>query len=216
MQGDRVRSRRRAVAILTLVAGLAVAGGLSPVPAGAAPSAPQLSITVDNQQDATTPGARLSYTVTVTNLGTKTVKDLVISQTVPPEAALTEADGKGKVRSGSVRWKLDLPATKAATFHTTMTVARTTPGELLRLATVACAKTRPKAAAVVCASDSDQLPAGARAAADEQRSAANPAMTRPGWWYAGGAIALVAAAFLVAALARRARTSRPRHRDVAG
>jgi uncharacterized repeat protein (TIGR01451 family) len=216
MRKDRTSRRQKVVAALALVAGLALAGGLSPVTAGAASPAPQLSITVDNQQDATTPGARLSYTVTVTNLGAKAAKDLVISQTVPAGTALKEADAKGKVRKGAVQWKLDLPATEHATFHTTLTVGKSPPDELLRLATVACAKTSPKAAALVCASDSDQLPAGAKAEADQQRSAADPATIQSRWWYAGGATALVAAAFLVALLTRRSRTSGPRRRDVTG
>lgn len=215
MPEPRASRRRSVVATLTLVAGVVVGGWLMPTTASAAPSAPQLSIAVDNQQDATTPGASLGYTVTVTNLGTKAVKDLVISQTVPAGAALRKADPKGKVKAGSVEWKLDLPATKAATFHTTMTVGEAAPDELLRLATVACAKTSPKSAALVCASDSDQLPAGAKAEADQQRSAADPGAGQPRWWYVGGAAALVAAALLVTVLTGRVRKLRPRRRDPA-
>ncbi len=203
------------VATLTLLAGLVVGGWLVPGTAGAARTTPQLSIAVDNQQDATAPGASMVYTVTITNLGQKAVKNLLVSQTVPAGAVLRRVDGQGKVKAGNVQWKLDLPAAKAATFHTTMTVAKATPDELLRLATVACATTSAKAAALVCASDSDQLPAGAKAEA-AQRSAADPATTRLRWWYAVGSAALVGAALVAVLLTLRIRNLRLRRRDASG
>lgn len=193
-------SRTPVVAALALAVGMA-GTGLLPRAAAAAPPAPQLSIAVDNQQDETTAGASVAYTVTVTNLGSRAVKGLVISQTVPAGAALTKADGKGTVSSGSVRWQLDLPAAGAKTFHTSMTVSKAPSDQLLRWATVACAATSPKGAALVCASDSDQLPAGA--AAEQRQSALTSPTPALGWYYAAGAVALVGAAFVVRTLTRR-------------
>lgn len=66
-------SRTPVVAALALAVGMA-GTGLLPRAAAAAPPAPQLSIAVDNQQDATTAGASVAYTVTVTNLGRRAVK----------------------------------------------------------------------------------------------------------------------------------------------
>lgn len=198
----------------TVVAALAVSAGvaistLSPLAAGAAPAAPQLSIAVANQKETTTGGASLDYTVTVTNLGGKAVKDLVVSQTVPVGATLDKTDGKGKATSdaGSVEWTLDLPAAGTKTFHTSMTLSKTMPDELLRLATVACAKSSPKAAALVCASDSDQLPAGA--AAEEAKKAMESPTKPVVWFYAAAAAALVGAGFVVRALTRRGRAVQP-------
>lgn len=193
---------RNVLAALALAAGVVLGGSLTPVPASAAPAPPQLSIAVDNQKETTTAGDALDYTVTVTNLGTRSVKGLVITQTVPAGTALGKADRDGEVEGGEVRWEIDLPASDEATFRTTLTVDEATPDELLRLATVACAKTSPKAAALVCASDSDQLPAGA-AAEEEQAALASPPV-RPLWWYVGGAAALMAAGTAVVALTRRA------------
>lgn len=202
-----------AVAALAAALGVAVAG-LLPVTAGAAPKAPELSIAVDNQQGATTAGAALSYTVTVTNLGSKAVKDLVISQTVPTGAAFTKADSKGEMTSGAVRWEVDLPAAGSKTFRTSMTVSEATPAELLRLATVACAATSPKAAALVCASDSDQLPAGA--AAEQQQLASAAPTLATGWYYAAAAVALVGSGVVVRALTGRGRAPRLGRRGAAG
>jgi hypothetical protein len=64
-----------------------------------------------------------------------------------------------------------------------------TPKSLLRLATVACALTSETGAPVVCASDSDLLPAGAAA---EQATAA-PANSATTWWFIGGLGILIAA-----------------------
>jgi len=201
-----VKRTRGVAATAALAAAMAVGGGLLPLTAGAAAPRPQLSIAVDNQQDGAIAGDPLAYTVTVTNLGTKAVEDLLVSQTVPAGATFTKADGTGEERSGTVQWKIDLPATEVVTFHTRMAVSRATPDDLLRLATVACAKSSPKAAALVCASDSDQLPAGAQA--DERRRAAEAPSADPRRWYAAGAAGLVGAGLVAAALLVRARSRR--------
>ena len=129
--------------------------------------------------------------ITVTNLGTSKVRDLVITQSVPAGATFVSADDRGVHRAGTVTWKLTLKATKKVILHASMTVA-TTPAELLRLATVACAQISTTGAPLVCASDSDQLPAGA-VAESAQQAAEQPGVrsTNRVWWYGGGAAGLV-------------------------
>lgn len=171
-------------------------------PAFAAPAAPQLSIAIDNGRATAAAGDRLNYTVTVTNLGTAKVKGVRLSQTVPSGA--TPVGGSGKlVTRGAVRWTVDLPATKSVTLHSTLRVAATPPADLLRLATVACAQVSARATPLVCAADSDLLPAGA--AAQQVQSAATDRRPSRSWWYAGGGLALAAAAVAAAFVLRRRR-----------
>jgi uncharacterized repeat protein (TIGR01451 family) len=190
---------------LLLGAALLALGGTAATAQADAP-APQLSITVDNGNASVTSGDRLSYTVTVTNLGTRKVKDLLVSQTVPTGASFVSADSKGDEAKGKVGWSVDLAAAGTATMRTTMALGRTSESTL-RLATVACAQVSAKGPALVCASDSDQLPAGAaveRAQADA--AAAHGWFDGPNPWYAGGSAAVVLAAF-GAVLATRRRPS---------
>ena len=70
-----------------------------------------------------------------------------------------------------------------------------TPEDLLRLATVACASIEGGDKPIVCATHSDQLPAGAAAEA-AAHEAANPVTSR--LWYAG--VGAVLAALLLTAL----------------
>jgi len=200
---------RFSAAASALGLGLALTAGLAPPSASAKPATPQLSIAVDNGQTTTKAGGRSTYTITVTNLGTATVKNLVVSQTVPTGAQLKSADAGGDDEAGTVRWALNLRATKSATFHTTMTVAATTPEELLRLATVACAQTSRNGSPLVCASDSDQLPAGAAAEANRAALETSPAGRPVGWYVAAGLAAAAAAAAGVLALRRTRKAPTP-------
>ena len=182
--------------VVCWVAVLAVALSLGSGTSSAAPKTtdpPQLSIAVDDGKPDAKAGDKLSYVVTLTNVGTKDVKDLVVTQSVPAGVTLSSADADGKRRGAAVEWTVDLEATKKATFKTTMKLVDT-PDELLRLATVACAKVSAKSAPVVCASDSNLLPAGAAAQTPQQTPTP---MTERSWWLIGAA---VAAALLVAGL----------------
>jgi uncharacterized repeat protein (TIGR01451 family) len=196
--------------------GLAVAGGLallampvtvataapspSPSPSthspSATPSAPQLSIAVDNGQTSAAVGDRLSYTVTVRNLGSAPVRGVRVSQTMPPGLRFESAGSRGVAKAGTVNWTLNLKATGSTTLHTSGTVTKT-PAELLRLATVACVRLSDKGPPTVCASHSDQLPAGAAA------EAALTGKDQTSWplqlWQTavGGGVVLLAAAALV-------------------
>jgi len=191
---------------------LAVLLGLAPAYANADTTKPQLSIAVDNGHEAAVEGDRLGYVITVTNLGTSKVRDLVITQSVPAGATFVSADDQGVHRAGKVTWKLSLKATKKVILHASMTVA-TTPDELLRLATVACAQISATGPPLVCASDSDQLPAGA-VAESAQQAAEEPRVNSPNriWWYAGGAGALVGVAAAILLVVRSGTATHRRHR----
>ncbi|SNT01896.1 conserved repeat domain-containing protein [Streptosporangium subroseum] len=134
---------------------------------------PRLSISVDNGRTAAQEGDRLTYTVTVRNIGTAGARNLHLTQSLPPGLKFVSADGHGAVRHGQIVWSADVRAGKDVTFHTTAKV-QDTPDQLLRLATVACASTGADAKPIVCATHSDELPAGA-AAAEAARLAAHPA-----------------------------------------
>ncbi len=168
----------------------------------AAQSGPQLSIAIDNGQTSAVTGDKLTYTVTVKNLGANAVTGLVVSQTMPTGLKLVSADSSGTAKSGKVTWPLSLKVAATATFHTTMLVG-STPAELLRLASVACASLAANGAPIVCAAHSDQLPAGAAG-----QAAGAPADRT--WWYVGGGIAVivvVAAATLIVVRRRSARVA---------
>ena len=164
-------------------------------PAPKAVPGPQLSISVDDGHPSAALHAKLAYTVTVINLGTTDAAGLHITQTVPNAAGFGSAAPAATAHAGLVTWTLDLKATKKAVFHTTMTVS-STPSNLLRLATVACASLSPQGAPIVCASDSDQLPAGLAAV---QSAAAHPIVVVGSappahgamWWYVGGGAVLI-------------------------
>ncbi len=177
-------------------------GATTAVSAGAA-TGPQLRISVDNGRTSAVVGDSLNYTVTIANLGSTDASGLQITQSVPNGLTFKSADAGGKVESGNVHWAIDLKATKTAVIHTTMTVS-TTPTDLLRLATVACASKSVKDPPIVCASHSDQLPAG-KAAALAQASA--PTSTNIWWWYAGGGVVLILLIGAVIVLVGRRRKS---------
>ena len=139
---------------------------LAPLAASAHPSArtpPQLSIAVDDGHETAKKGERPTYTITLTNLGSAKVKDLLVTASVPVGSTFVSADSDGQRVDDAVAWKLDLKATDQVVLRTTLAVG-TTPDTLMRLATVACARVTTKGPPVVCASDSDLLPAGAAAA----------------------------------------------------
>ena len=189
-------SHPRILALAVCVA-LGLLGPVGPAEAGA--PAPQLSIAVDDGQTEARSGTTLHYTVTVTNLGTKPVRDLQVSQTAPAGTTLASVDSDGAKAKGAARWSLDVPAGKRVTVKTSVKVGTDLPAELLRLAAVACASTGPKAPPTVCASDSDQLPAGAAAEQQQRRLDAAGVSGRPAWLLPVAGIAL--GALLIVGLA---------------
>jgi uncharacterized repeat protein (TIGR01451 family) len=187
--------------VLTLaLAGCAALGLLGPVEsAWAGAPAPQLSIAVDDGQTEARSATTLRYAVTVTNLGTKPVRNLQVSQTAPSGTTLVSVDSDGTKAKGTARWSLDVPAGKTVTVKTSVKVGANLPADLLRLAAVACASTGPKAPPTVCASDSDQLPAGAAAEQQQRRLDAAGVAGRPAWLLPVAGIAL--GALLIVGLA---------------
>ncbi|MET0695502.1 MAG: hypothetical protein ABWY56_16325 [Propionibacteriaceae bacterium] len=148
-----------------MLAAVAVLLCLTPSGAGAMPVTsppPPLSITVDNGHDASAAGDQRRYTVTVTNDGGSDLKDLVITQSVPAGLTFVSTDGHGAHARQAVTWALDLDAGERTSIHTALTVA-STPDTMLRVATVVCAQLTTAGEPIVCASDSDLLPAGALA-----------------------------------------------------
>lgn len=195
----RTRFARTALAALAAVAAV-LCWSASPVSATPkeTPSAPQLSIAVDNGHSSAAAGDELSYIITLTNVGTEDVTDLLVTQSLPPGTSLVSADADGDERTGVVQWKVDLKATKKATFKTSLKLADT-PAEVLRLASVACAKVSAKAAPVVCAADSDLLPAGEAAArADAAQTTGTPTSGRTVWYVVAGAVLAAGLATLLA------------------
>ncbi|MEV8638149.1 hypothetical protein AB0395_41500 [Streptosporangium sp. NPDC051023] len=160
-------------------------------PVEAAGAVPKLSIGIDNGRTTTKEGDRLTYTVTVHNIGTTDARKLRLVQTMPSGLRFVSADGHGTSKEGEVAWNVDLPAGKDATFHTTAQVLAT-PEDLLRLATIACASAAGGDRPIVCATHSDQLPAGA--AAEAAGRAISSATDRP--WYIPTGAALLAVATL--------------------
>lgn len=207
--GQRIRTRLARCLIVTIVAfaaGLLLPVGLSGAMAAPAPStAPELSIAVDNGLTSVKKGDALSYTVTIRNLGTKKVAKLRVTQTMPPGMSFASADSHGTAKAGVIGWRLDIKAGAEITLHSKATVT-STPDTLLRLATVACASVSTKGPPLVCASHSDQLPAGAAAEASVAGSGA--ASSSFGTWLVALAGMVVLGAVATVLLVRR------RHRSI--
>ena len=190
-----------------------------------APAGPQLSITIADGRTSVALGDTLHTTITVRNLGTTRLAGLRISQTVPTGLHLTSADAGGRVTAGTVRWTTSVAPGRTVVLHTVARVTAT-PSDLLRLASVACVADAADGPPLVCASDSDLLPTGRRAAAravaaDVSRASrrATPASGPDGSSPIALALAvlvgaaLVAGAFVVAR--RRQMVGRGRARGVA-
>jgi uncharacterized repeat protein (TIGR01451 family) len=180
--------RVAATSVLTLLMAAAVAPTAS-----ASIAAPQLAIKVTDGRLTAATGETLAYTTTLENQGASAVKRLVISQSIPREAAFVSADSGGAVEGSSVRWTVSLKVGAKVTMHSKLSVS-VPPRDVLRLASVSCASLTVKSAPIVCASDLDQLPAGASAAA---AAAVAAPVARPAqqfdtavWWYSGAAVLL--------------------------
>ena len=214
------RSRRAAglalVALTLVLSAPAVAAAAAPpiasVARASAAEPAQLSITIDDGRPSATAGDTLGYTITVTNLGTAPVAALRISQTIPVGLGFVSADPTASTSADQVVWAVDLAPSASTELHTTMTVSAT-PDEVLRSATVACASESATAAPIVCASDSDQLPAGAAAeasAATDQVASRTPSSSGAASWVAvvGVALAVLLIGGCVAWLLLRRRPRR--------
>jgi uncharacterized repeat protein (TIGR01451 family) len=135
---------------------------VTPRPANAA--APALSISVTDGRRTVQPGDLITYTIKIRNIGVTNAPGLKIVQTLPPGMKLISATGHAGSRPGQLTWQVSLRARHTDTFQVVGRVGKT-PKQLLRLATVACASGRHSDTPIVCATRSDELPAGAMVAA---------------------------------------------------
>jgi len=119
----------------------------------------------------------VTYTVQLHNIGRHSVRRLRLVQTLPASLKLISASRRPATRPGSLTWRISLPAGHTERFRVTGRVGRT-PGQLLRLATVVCASAGSSTRPIVCGAHSDELPAGAVAAAQAGRATASPASQR--------------------------------------
>jgi uncharacterized repeat protein (TIGR01451 family) len=163
-------------------------------PAAAAAKGPALSIGVSGGRQTVRPGVMLTYTVKIRNIGTVDAPRLHVDQTLPPGLQFISATGNGARGAGAVRWLVSLRPGHAETFRTVARVGKTPP-ELLRLATVACASTSSSGRPIVCATDSDQLPAGVAAAARASHAGSG---SSPGHGYLQLVILILAFSIVVA------------------
>lgn len=169
---------------------------------------PDLAIGIDDGHTDVRAGDRLTYTVRIRNIGTVDAGDLVVTQTLPAGARLRSADHDGVLHDGTVAWHTDLPAGRNTAFVVQAEVAKP-PGNQLRLASVACATVDGNSRPIVCAADSDRLPAGRDAAAPGATTDSDASGGLSGWLtglYVGLGVVLVLLAGLVV---RRRRVPRP-------
>lgn len=139
----------------------------TPAPAAvirAAAKKPALSIAISDGRQTARPGMLLTYAVQIHNIGRIGVPRLNVEQMIPPGLKLISVSRHGVRGAQQVRWQVNLPPGQAGTFRVVARVGKT-PRQILRLATVACASAGAHGRPIVCATDSDQLPAGAIAAA---------------------------------------------------
>jgi uncharacterized repeat protein (TIGR01451 family) len=171
-------------------------------------SGPQLSIAIDDGHTSTAAGDSLTYAIVVKNLSSSAADGLHVTQTMPAGLTYVSADAGGALQGDKVSWNLTIGGSGEATLHTTASLG-STPSEVLRLAPVACASASVDGPPIVCASHSDQLPAGAAADSAKQAApaAAESASSRPGWVFGITALlVIVAIAALGAAVVRRRRS----------
>jgi uncharacterized repeat protein (TIGR01451 family) len=146
-------------------------GGGAAAGHGSAARAPELSIGVSDGRQHVQPGDLVTYAVKIHNIGKRNVPHLRIVQTLPAGMKLISATRHPAAHAGQLTWKLGLAAGRTGKFRVVGKVGQT-PGQLLRLATIACAEIGTSARPVVCAAHSDELPAGAVAAAHASHAAA--------------------------------------------
>jgi uncharacterized repeat protein (TIGR01451 family) len=189
------------VVVLAMCFAVAMAAGV------ASAAGPRLGIAIDDGHTTVTTGSRLTYTITVQNLGSADVYGLTVTQSLPPGVELESADSSGVARDGYVSWKVNLEATAKAVVHATMTVYDTPPDQP-RLASVACVSAGDNQRPIVCATHSDQLSAGT-AAGMAHTGTGPPAASRAGWWYLLGGLVMLSIGGLAVFLRRRRGTRQP-------
>jgi uncharacterized repeat protein (TIGR01451 family) len=155
----------------------------------------QLSIGVTDSRKRVQAGDLLTYAVKVDNIGKRNATRLSIVQTLPAGLKLISASRHPAVHAGQLTWRLSLAAGHTSKFRVVGKVGKT-PRQLLRLATIACATAGGSHRPIVCAAHSDQLPAGAVAAAHASQAAASAksAGSAAGYLRPAGAVLVLAIA----------------------
>ncbi|MFC7382427.1 hypothetical protein [Sphaerisporangium rhizosphaerae] len=180
-----------AVALALLPPGTAAAYAATPHPAKPKKDY-ALRIGIDNGLAGVGPGDRVTYTIKVTNTGNADTPPLLLTQTLIPGVRLVSSAPKGKVTGGRVTWSGKVPAGGTGRYSATVQVGAL-PAGTQRLAAVACATTKGSRRPIVCAADSDRLPAPA--------AGGRPGSSTALWYGAGGAVAALTA--LMGVLLRR-------------
>jgi uncharacterized repeat protein (TIGR01451 family) len=174
--------------------------------AARAPRAPGLTISVGDGHVATRAGDKLTYTVSIRNVGTVAVPRLTVTQTLSSGVAFLSASDHGVAASGRVSWSAGLPVGGKRTFLVVTRVTRTPP-TLLRLAAVACVALPGSSRPVVCAAHLDRLPAAAAAASASRSGRVGGNLLT----YAAGGLAVLALGLVAVIVGRR--RGRPRRQS---
>jgi uncharacterized repeat protein (TIGR01451 family) len=198
----RSRHLRSAVALSFIALPLGMV--MTPAAAASAPKPKQpfaLRIGIDDGRTTVRPGDRLTYTTKISNTGRERTPGLVLTQTLVPGLKLVSSTPEGTVSAGQIIWKSTLPAGKTDQFSATVQVGRL-PGQLQRLAAVACASNKIGKRPIVCAAHSDRLQAPAPTGLAHRVTAL--ALSRALWWTAAGVGALLMTALTLFVRRRRA------------
>lgn len=195
------------VAVAVPLAGMILGAATTPASGRSAEPSPgtspafALRIGVDNGRSSVREGDRLTYTIKISNTGGAATPGLLLTQTLVPGLELVSSTPKGKVSKDRIVWRRALPAGGTRKLTVTFLVKKLS-AQMRRLAAVACASDVSGKRPIVCATDSDALPALASAEADQQ----NPGhgLGRWPWYAAGGLVALLLAS--IGLYARRRRT----------
>jgi hypothetical protein len=204
------------LAVTPVVTHAAASGRPSTSPPVAASAPLSLSVAVSDGRRAARPGDLLGYVVSVRDLGSAGAAWLTLTQTLPPAFRVRSAGG-GAVRAGTVTWRFR-PRPQASVSFRVSGLVGATPPRLLRLDTIACVTARRAAKPIVCAVDSDALPAAASRAANAMASRGQRRVTAPapaGHW-ARYALAAAGLGVLVAAMVLARRWLAPRGRRGSG
>jgi uncharacterized repeat protein (TIGR01451 family) len=164
---------------------------------------PRLSISVSDDRTSAKVGDRLSYTVSIRNVGTAEIPHLTITLTLPRGVPLSSISRHGASAGEKVTWHATVPAGRTQTFRATGKVIRP-PAQMVRLAAVACAAARSGGNPIVCAADLDRSPAGAGAVAAKNGHPGD----LTGALVTVGALVAVAAVIALVVVSRRTRRRR--------
>ncbi|MFJ2745744.1 hypothetical protein ACIO3O_39500 [Streptomyces sp. NPDC087440] len=202
----RLATRAAALVPLVLLAATGPAAADDKNPPAAAP--PPMSIALSNGVDTVSSGSRLAYTVTVQNQGAANLAGLRIEQELPTGVSGATADQQAKVAGGKAVWTADVRAHGKTVLTSSATLGAEQAGAL-RAASTVCAYLPKSQVPVVCSSDMDLLPAGAKAEGVELADGSDGTLLgmAPGVAIGAGVGAALLAGSGVLVLRRRKKTA---------